>query len=70
MLFRSKKDPLPTYRKRLLKLGLAEASLEAIEAETEAMIDEATETARNSNPPPEDIAYTDLWADGSATWRN
>ena len=65
-----KKDPLPTYRERLLKLGLEEASLEAIEAETEAMIDEATETARNSKPPPEDIAHIDLWADGSATWRN
>ncbi len=65
-----KKDPLPAYRERLLKLGLEEASLEAIEAETEAMIDEATETARNSNPPPEDIAHIDLWADGSATWRN
>ncbi len=65
-----KKDPLPTYRERLLKLSLDEASLEAIEAETEAMIDEATETARNSNPPPEDIAHMDLWADGSTTWRN
>ncbi len=65
-----KKDPLPTYRERLLKANLEEASLEAIEAETEAMIDEATETARNSNPPPEDIAHMDLWADGSTTWRN
>ena len=65
-----KKDPLPTYRERLLKLGLEEASLEAIEAETEAMVDEATETARNSSPPPEEIAHHDLWADGSASWRN
>jgi pyruvate dehydrogenase E1 component alpha subunit len=65
-----KKDPLPTYRERLLKLGLEEADLEAIEAETEAMVDEATETARNSSPPPEEIAHRDLWADGSASWRN
>ncbi|HJP36170.1 MAG TPA: thiamine pyrophosphate-dependent dehydrogenase E1 component subunit alpha [Gammaproteobacteria bacterium] len=65
-----KRDPLPNYRERLLKLGIEEASLEAIEAETEAMIDEATETARNSNPPPEEIAHLDVWADGSASWRN
>jgi pyruvate dehydrogenase E1 component alpha subunit len=65
-----KKDPLPNYRERLLKLGLDEANIEKIEAETEAMIDEATETARNSNPPPVDIAHIDVWADGSASWRN
>jgi len=53
-----------------LALGQEEASLEVIEAETEAMTDEATETPRNSKLPPEDIAYDDVWADGSATWRN
>ncbi|HEY5623077.1 MAG TPA: thiamine pyrophosphate-dependent dehydrogenase E1 component subunit alpha [Gammaproteobacteria bacterium] len=64
------KDPLPMYRNRLLKLGIEEARLETIEKETDAMIDEATETARNSPPPPEEIAYIDVWADGSASWRN
>jgi TPP-dependent pyruvate/acetoin dehydrogenase alpha subunit len=64
------KDPIPMYRARLLKLGIDEAALEAIEKETEAMVDEATETARNSPPPPEEIAHIDVWADGSASWRN
>ncbi|MGI9257666.1 MAG: thiamine pyrophosphate-dependent dehydrogenase E1 component subunit alpha [Gammaproteobacteria bacterium] len=65
-----KKDPLPRYRDRLMKLGIEESTLEQIETETDAMIDEATETARNSPPPAEEVAYTDVWADGSSSWRN
>ncbi|OUU80588.1 MAG: pyruvate dehydrogenase (acetyl-transferring) E1 component subunit alpha [Gammaproteobacteria bacterium TMED78] len=65
-----KRDPLDVYRKRLLKLGIDAKSIEKIDAETEAKIDEATEIAKNSNPPPLDIADTDVWADGSSTWRN
>ena len=58
------------YRQRLLDLGISEADVGAIESETDAVIDEATEEARNSPPPPVDIAHIDVWADGSATWRN
>ena len=64
------RDPIPTYRQRLLDLGVPEADVEAIEAETDAAIDEATEEARNSPPPPVDIAHIDVWADGGASWRN
>ena len=64
------RDPIPTYRKRLLDLDVSEAEIEAIESETDAAIDQATEEARNSPPPPVDIAHIDVWADGSATWRN
>ena len=64
------RDPLPTYRKRLVDLEIPEAALEAIESETETAIDAATEEARNSPPPPVDIAHVDVWADGSASWRN
>jgi pyruvate dehydrogenase E1 component alpha subunit len=66
-----KKDPLPAYRKKLLSAsGIKEADLAAIDAEVEAMIDEATEAAKNSPPPPDEIAFTDVWADGGAEWRN
>tara|TARA_B100001250_G_scaffold317103_1_gene279557 strand:- start:2330 stop:3328 length:999 start_codon:yes stop_codon:yes gene_type:complete len=65
-----KKDPLDTYRKRLLKLGIDAKLIEAIDAETETKVNEATETAKNSSPPPLDIADTDVWSDGSSTWRN
>jgi len=64
------KDPIPRYRSRLLSLGMDESVIESIESETQAAVDQATEEARNSPPPPEDIAYTDVWADGSASWRN
>ena len=64
------RDPIPMYRKRLLGLEIPEKDLEAIESETDAAIDQATEEARNSPPPPVDIAHIDVWADGSASWRN
>ncbi|MDE0002537.1 MAG: thiamine pyrophosphate-dependent dehydrogenase E1 component subunit alpha [Rhodospirillaceae bacterium] len=64
------RDPIPMYRKRLIELGISEADVETIESESDAAIDEATEEARNSPPPPVDIAHIDVWADGSASWRN
>jgi TPP-dependent pyruvate/acetoin dehydrogenase alpha subunit len=64
------KDPIPRYRGRLTQLGINEGELERIEAETQAAIDEATETARNAPPPDESIANIDVWADGGSAWRN
>ena len=64
------KDPLPAYRNKLLAAGVDEADLAAIDLETAAMIDAATEEASNSPPPPDEIAFTDVWADGGAAWRN
>ena len=64
------RDPIPNYRQRLLDAGIDEATLDTIETEQAARVDKAEETARNSAPPPLEIAQTDLWADGSSTWRN
>ena len=64
------RDPLPAYRNKLLAGGIDEASLAAIDKEVAQMIDEATEEASNSPPPPDEIAFTDVWADGGAAWRN
>ena len=64
------RDPIPMYRQRLLDAGIDAAALDAIDAEQAARVDKAEETARNSGPPPLEIAATDVWADGSSTWRN
>ena len=64
------RDPIPMYRERLLAAGLDEAKLKTIEEGVMQAVDEATETAKNSPPPPLDIAMTDVWADGGTAWRN
>jgi len=64
------KDPIPSYRKRLLDLGIDESTLESIEAESLAKIDKATEEARSAPPPDLSIASIDVWADGGSAWRN
>ncbi len=64
------RDPVKTYRQKLLDAGVDAATLDAIDTETGERVDRAEETARNSPPPPLDIAMTDLWSDGSSTWRN
>ena len=64
------KDPLPRYRKRLLDLGLPEDALAAIESESQAAVDKATDEARNAPPPNLSLASKDVWADGGAEWRN
>ena len=64
------RDPVKVYRQRLIKDGVDAVTLDKIDSESAARIDEAEETARNSPPPPLDIAGTDLWSDGSSTWRN
>ena len=64
------RDPITTYRKKLIEAGMDEAALDAIDTATTERVDKAEETARNSPPPPLDIADTDLWSDGSSSWRN
>jgi pyruvate dehydrogenase E1 component alpha subunit len=65
-----KRDPLPAYRARLLADGIDEAAITAIEDEQAARVDKAEATARESGPPPLEIADTDVWADGGSSWRN
>jgi TPP-dependent pyruvate/acetoin dehydrogenase alpha subunit len=64
------RDPLPAYRARLLADGIDEAAITAIEDEQAARVDKAEATARESGPPPLEIADTDVWADGGSAWRN
>jgi TPP-dependent pyruvate/acetoin dehydrogenase alpha subunit len=64
------RDPVTLYRDRLLDLGLDAARLDAIDAEVAAAVDRATEEAKAGPVPPEELVYTDVWADGGARWRN
>ncbi|NNN15922.1 MAG: thiamine pyrophosphate-dependent dehydrogenase E1 component subunit alpha [Acidimicrobiaceae bacterium] len=64
------KDPIPNYRKRLLDAGVDESVLDRIEKEVAESVDIATELAKASPPPGEDLILKDLWSDGSSTWRN
>lgn len=64
------RDPLPTYRARLLEEGLDEAVLEQVEAQAQADVYAATEAARAAPVPDLQAAYTNLWADGGSSWRN
>lgn len=64
------RDPVPTYRQRLLAQGVEEPQLAALEREVLAEVDRATATAQASSPPTIESAYTQVWADGGAQWRN
>ncbi len=64
------RDPLPMYRSRLLEFGLSEDEVLEMEADVMKRVDEATEIAKSSPPPTEEVMATEVWADGSSTWRN
>ena len=64
------RDPVPLYRRRLVEFGIAEAALDAVEAEVAAAVDAATETAKASPPPPDSALEADVFADGGASWRS
>lgn len=64
------RDPIPSYRARLAEFGIKEEVIVAMETEVDAAVDEATETAKASPIPSEDIIDKDVWADGGCAWRN
>jgi TPP-dependent pyruvate/acetoin dehydrogenase alpha subunit len=64
------RDPVMSYRKRLLNLGVTESELAKIESDAEASVELATETAKASATPAVETAFTDVWADGGNAWRN
>jgi len=65
-----KRDPINIYRERLVKLGVADATLKDIESDTMRKVDEATAAAKASSPPSLDVIAKQVWADGGAAWRN
>jgi TPP-dependent pyruvate/acetoin dehydrogenase alpha subunit len=65
-----KRDPIPLYRQRLIDLDVAEPTLVAIEEAINRAVDQATETAKASRPPADELIFKDVWADGGCAWRN
>jgi pyruvate dehydrogenase E1 component alpha subunit len=63
-------DPIDLYRRRLRDAGVPEARLEAIDADAQREVDEATEAARAAPAPGADRLMTNVWADGGSSWRN
>ena len=64
------RDPIPAYRARLEASGVEAAALDAIDEEARAKVAEAEAEARAAPEPTIDQLETEVWADGSSTWRN
>lgn len=63
------RDPIPTYRQRLLERGIDAAKLDAIEAAVSADVEAAIEEARAMPEPAADALSKNLWSDGGSAWR-
>lgn len=63
------RDPLVLARDRLAGLGTDAGAIAAVDARAEELVAAAVEAARAAPPADPAQALTDLWADGSATWR-
>jgi len=64
------KDPLPAYRRVLTGRGVAQDVLDRLDAEAKAAVDLATEEAKAGAEPSLELAWTNVWSDGSWGWRN
>jgi acetoin:2,6-dichlorophenolindophenol oxidoreductase subunit alpha len=63
-------DPIDLYRDRLRSVGVPDAEVEAIEAEAQREVDEATAAAKAAPAPGRERLMTNVWKDGGASWRN
>lgn len=64
------RDPIPRQRTALREAGVSEEELAAVESSVRVAIEEATEVARSSPPPPPGLMGTEVWSDGGSSWRN
>jgi TPP-dependent pyruvate/acetoin dehydrogenase alpha subunit len=64
------RDPVTTYRARLLESGLDAATLDAVEAAVNDEVEAAVSWAVAQPLPNASALDTDVWGDGSSTWRN
>jgi TPP-dependent pyruvate/acetoin dehydrogenase alpha subunit len=64
------KDPIPRARARLVEHGVAEADLDAIDAEAKALVAAGEAEAKAAPEPSEATLETQVWADGGSAWRS
>ena len=64
------RDPIPAFRNRLIERGIAERELQDIETRAKTMVAEGEQIARSAPEPAADALLTEVWSDGTATWRN
>jgi len=64
------RDPVKTYRQRLLSQGVNEHELLGIDQEAKRKVDAATAEARAAAPAAADDVERQLWSDGGSAWRN
>ena len=65
-----KRDPVVIYRQRLKEFGVADETIDAIEAESKRKVEAATEACKASPPAPVELLTEDVYADGGWAWRN
>jgi pyruvate dehydrogenase E1 component alpha subunit len=64
------RDPIPRERGRLLEVGVAEATVAAIEAGAHAAVAAGERFARAAPEPDAAALETEVWSDGGSAWRN
>jgi TPP-dependent pyruvate/acetoin dehydrogenase alpha subunit len=64
-----KRDPIDLARARLETQGITPDKIKEVDERAQQHVDAAVEAARNAPEADPDEATTDVWADGSATWR-
>jgi pyruvate dehydrogenase E1 component alpha subunit len=64
-----KRDPIDLARARLETQGITPDKIKEVDERAQQHVDAAVEAARNAPKADPDEATTDVWADGSATWR-
>jgi len=64
-----KHDPLDLARARLEALGVDPADIQKVDERAAAHVAAAVDAAKNAPDADAAEAFTDVWADGGATWR-
>ncbi len=64
------RDPIPTYRARLLADGVNETTLAEVDSVAAAEVERAIDEAKASPEPDGSALQTQLYADGGSSWRN
>jgi acetoin:2,6-dichlorophenolindophenol oxidoreductase subunit alpha len=64
------RDPIPSYRARLEAADVEAATLDAVDEAARAKVAAAEAEARDGPEPSAEVLETQVWADGTSTWRN